>query len=70
MARSLEVQGLLAQRGTHRLPIPDLIAAAAAEHYGATVLHHDHDFVVIAGLTGQPAQDALALWPQEASSDG
>lgn len=62
MARALEVQGLLAQRGAHRLPIPDLIVAATAEHYGATVLHHDHDFAVIAGVTGQSVQDTLVLW--------
>ena len=29
--RAFEVQGLLADRGQHRLPVPDLVIAAAAE---------------------------------------
>lgn len=62
MARALEVQGLLAAKGQHRLPIPDLVIAATAERAGCTVLHHDHDFQVIAGVTDQPVADALALW--------
>ncbi|MBF6164101.1 hypothetical protein IU486_04835 [Streptomyces gardneri] len=41
MDRALEVQGLLAARGAHRLPIPDLILSATAEVHGATVLHVD-----------------------------
>lgn len=53
MDRALEVQHLLAERGKHRLPIPDLILAATAEEHGATVLHYDHDFDLIAGVTGQ-----------------
>ena len=51
--RALEVQGLLAERGQHRLPIPDLIIAAAAESAGLTVLHDDVDFERIADITGQ-----------------
>jgi predicted nucleic acid-binding protein len=51
--RALEVQGLLADRGQHRLPIPDLVIAAAAESAGLTVLHYDADFERIADLTGQ-----------------
>jgi predicted nucleic acid-binding protein len=54
--RAFEVQGLLADRGRHRLPIPDLVIAAAAESAGLTVLHYDTDFERIADVTGQ-AQD-------------
>jgi predicted nucleic acid-binding protein len=56
MDRAMSVQHLLATRGQHRLPIPDLVVAATAEVHGATVLHYDHDFDVIASLTGQPTQ--------------
>jgi predicted nucleic acid-binding protein len=54
--RAFEVQGLLADRGQHRLPIPDLVIAAAAESAGLTVLHYDSDFEHISEVTGQ-AQD-------------
>jgi predicted nucleic acid-binding protein len=54
MDRALEVQGLLAEQGAHRQPIPDLIIAATAEIHGATVLHVDSDYETIAGITGQP----------------
>ena len=51
--RTLALQGLLADRGQHRLPIPDLIIAAAAGSASLTVLHHDADFERIAEVTGQ-----------------
>ncbi len=51
--RAIEVQGLLAARGQHRLPIPDLIIAAAAEVAGMAVLHYDADFDTIAAITRQ-----------------
>ncbi len=54
--RAVEVQGLLAQRGRHRLPIPDLIIAAAAETAGMTVLHYDSDFDTIATVTTQDVE--------------
>lgn len=54
--RAVEVQGALAKRGHHRLPIPDLIVAAAAESAGLVVLHYDADFERIAAVTGQPAE--------------
>lgn len=54
MDRALAVQGLLAERGAHRLPIPDLIIAATAEVHGATVMHVDSDYETIAEITGQP----------------
>ena len=51
--RAIEVQGLLAGDGRHRLPIPDLIIPAAAEAAGMTVLHYDADFDIIAAVTHQ-----------------
>lgn len=54
--RAIAVQGLLAGQGRHRLPIPDLIIAAAAEAAGMTVLHYDVDFDTIAAVTNQEVQ--------------
>ena len=54
--RAISVQGLLAGRSRHRLPIPDLIIAAAAEAAGLTVLHYDADFDTIAAVTGQTVE--------------
>ena len=51
--RAIDVQGLLAGRGRHRLPILDLIIAAAAESARMTVLHYDAVFDAIAAVTGQ-----------------
>ena len=51
--RAIEVQGELARKGRHRIPIPDLIIAAAGEEAGLSVLHYDADFDVIAEVTGQ-----------------
>jgi predicted nucleic acid-binding protein len=56
MDRAREVQRLLAGRGQHRLSIADLMIAATAERHGATVLHYDKDFDLIAGVTGQPTR--------------
>ena len=54
-ARAWEVQGELTSRGQHRGAGPvDLVVAATAEQHGLTLLHHDHDFDVIARVTGQP----------------
>lgn len=55
-ARARAVQYSLARRGHHRLPISDLVIAAAAELAGHTVLHYDSDFERIADVTGQPQQ--------------
>jgi hypothetical protein len=52
--RAIDVQGLLARKAQHRIPIPDLIIAAAAEGAGLIVLHYDADFERIAEVTGQP----------------
>lgn len=54
--RAIEVQGLLAATGRHRIPVPDLALAAAAELSGLTVLHYDEDFDTIASVTGQPTE--------------
>jgi predicted nucleic acid-binding protein len=52
--RAVDVQRMLAERGQHRAPsIPDLLIAATAELTRRTVLHVDHDFDVIASVTGQ-----------------
>jgi predicted nucleic acid-binding protein len=57
--RAREVQQLLAHVGGlhHRsVTIADLLIAAAAEAFGATVLHYDEDFDRIAAVTGQPTE--------------
>ena len=54
--RAVEVQGALARTGHHRLPIPDLVVAAAAESADRIVLHYDADFDRIAAVTGQPVE--------------
>lgn len=52
-ARSRDIQLALTQRGHHRAASPvDLIAAAAAAEYAATVLHYDRDFDLIADVGG------------------
>ena len=51
--RSRDIQLALTQRGYHRAASPvDLIAAAAAAEYGATLLHYDRDFDLIAEVGG------------------
>ena len=52
--RAIEVQYLLAQRGQHRVPLPDLLIAAVAEVDNLTVIHYDADYERIAAVTGQP----------------
>lgn len=52
--RALDVQHQLSRTGHHRLPIPDLLVAAAAESAALTVLHYDRDYEAIARVTGQP----------------
>ena len=56
MDRALGVQRHLAARGQHRLPLNDLVIAAAAELAGLIVLHYDHDFDLVAEVTGQPME--------------
>jgi len=55
--RALQVLQLLAQRGRHRaVGLSDLLIAATAETHGLTVLHADHDFELIAEVTGQQVE--------------
>jgi predicted nucleic acid-binding protein len=55
--RAVEVQDVLADRSQQRgAKIADLLIAAAAEAAGLVVLHYDHDFDLIAGVTGQPVE--------------
>lgn len=52
--RALQVQAGLAENGEHRgVPPVGLLIAAAAEHAELPLLHYDHDFDLIAGVTGQ-----------------
>jgi predicted nucleic acid-binding protein len=61
-ARAMTVQALLAERGLHRAPsVADLLIAASAELIGATLLHLDKDFELIASVTGQPVETLQGL---------
>jgi predicted nucleic acid-binding protein len=52
--RARQVQALLATTSQHRVAgVVDLLTAAAAEHYGASLLHYDADFDHIAAVTRQ-----------------
>ena len=51
--RAIDVQHELAKRGQHRVSLPDLLIAAAAELAELTLVHYDADFERIAGVTGQ-----------------
>lgn len=56
-ARARAIQAMLAQRSQHRAAgVVDMITAATAEHYGATVLHYDTDFDHISAVTSQPTK--------------
>lgn len=48
---AVAIQHALARQGQHRIPIPDLIIAAAAQSANLGVLHYDADFERIAGVT-------------------
>jgi predicted nucleic acid-binding protein len=53
-SRAWEAQDDLTAKGEHRGAGPvDLVVAATAELHGLTLLHHDHDFDIIAAMTGQ-----------------
>ncbi|MDX1996450.1 MAG: PIN domain-containing protein [Thermoanaerobaculia bacterium] len=54
--RAIDIQGLLAETGHHRVPIPDLLIAAAAELAGLVLLHYDRDFDRIAAVTRQRSE--------------
>ncbi len=54
--RAMDVQADLARSGRHRVPIPDLIIAAAAECAGPVVLHYDADSDTIAAVSRQSTE--------------
>lgn len=55
--RARDLQAELVRRGQHRgVSIPDLILAAIADIEQLTILHYDHDFDIVAELTGQPTE--------------
>lgn len=54
--RAIQVQHMLAKRGQHRIPLPDLLIASVAEVNGLTVLHYDADFDRIAAVSNQPCE--------------
>ncbi len=56
LERAIEIQGELAKTGRHRVPIPDLLIAAAAEAAGLVILHYDSDYEVIAEVTKQAVE--------------
>jgi predicted nucleic acid-binding protein len=57
VVRAREVQALMAVHSQHRAAgVMDLLTAAAAEHYGATLVHYDADFDHIAAVTTQPTE--------------
>lgn len=56
LGRAREVQAELAAAGHHRGVKPaDLLIAAAAEAAQMPILHYDHDYDLIASITGQPS---------------
>ena len=55
--RATEVQQLLTETGAHRSAGPvDLLVAATAEREKLIVLCDDHDFRMVASVTGQPVR--------------
>jgi predicted nucleic acid-binding protein len=55
--RARQVQRDLVRAGQHRGPgVSDLLITATAELYGATVVHYDHDFDMIAAVTAQAVE--------------
>jgi len=66
--RALEVQTTLAGRSAHRgVALPDLLIAATAERHQVTVLHYDHEYELIASVTGQVTQWVI---PRGTADDG
>jgi predicted nucleic acid-binding protein len=47
---ALGAQRELAERGRHRVALPDLLIAACAQQHGAGVLHVDRQFDMLAGV--------------------
>ena len=60
MRLAVDLQARLVERGHHRGPqVPDLLIAAAAAHQGATVLHCDKHFGLIAEVEERLRHRAL-----------
>jgi predicted nucleic acid-binding protein len=57
------MQALAEQAPLHhrRVPLPDLVIAAAAESAEVRLLHYDRHFEVIAAVTGQPMRAIAPL---------
>ena len=67
--RAVHLQDALANRSQHGgAKIADLLIAAAAEAAGLVVLHYDHDYDLIAQVSGQPTEwiAPLVRWPERA----
>jgi hypothetical protein len=62
----MDVQGELSKSGRHRVPIPDLLVAAAAEKGGLTVLHYDGDYDIIASVTQETRHETAGESPASA----
>jgi len=64
------VQSELASHASaHRgASLPDLLVAATAERHRVTVLHYDHDYDLIASVTGQPTQWVVPAGTADGSS--
>jgi len=58
--RALDIQRRLAATGHHRVPIPDLLIAAAALEHDLAVLHYDADFEAISSVTNLPHTSVAA----------
>ncbi|MFJ3186258.1 PIN domain nuclease [Streptomyces halstedii] len=55
--QALAIQALALNAGFHRaLSMADVLIAATAERHGATVLHYDGDFDMIASVSGLRAE--------------
>lgn len=50
---AVDLHSSLAKRGQHRISTPDLMIAATAAVHNVPILHYDHDFDLIAEVTGQ-----------------
>jgi predicted nucleic acid-binding protein len=48
LAIAVTAQRELAQRGRHRVSIPDLLIASCAQQHSADVIHHDRHYDVLA----------------------
>ncbi|MDQ0986726.1 PIN domain nuclease [Streptomyces sp. V2I9] len=55
--RALAIQALAVNTAFHRaLSLADVLIAATAERHGATILHYDGDFDMIASVSGSQAE--------------